>query len=88
MYVLVYSSVRPNILAINLIDNFNLILGLLADKAALTKVLLRHVVPGSLFCAGITTGKVTTAGGEQILLKGKRMRTKRGANAKVLIEIR
>merc|ERR1712119_63797 len=37
--------------------------GLLADKEALTKVLLRHVVPGALFSKGITWDIHNTAGG-------------------------
>merc|ERR1712119_172151 len=36
---------------------------LLADKEALTKVLLRHVVPGALFSKGITWDIHNTAGG-------------------------
>jgi len=40
--------------------------GLLADKEALTKVLLRHVVPGSLFYKGICWKIRDTAGDEQI----------------------
>merc|ERR1711876_18581 len=39
--------------------------GLLADKDALTKVLLRHVVPGTVFAKGV----VPTAGGEKITTK-------------------
>ena len=37
--------------------------GLLADKEALTKVLLRHVLPGALFSKGITWDIHNTAGG-------------------------
>merc|ERR1739838_1125315 len=37
--------------------------GLLADTEALTKVLLRHVVPGALFSKGITWDIHNTAGG-------------------------
>merc|ERR1712123_235084 len=40
--------------------------GLLADKEALTAVLLRHVVPGALFSKGVTWGTHTTAGGDPI----------------------
>jgi len=40
--------------------------GLLADKEALTAVLLRHVVPGALFSKGVTWGTHTTAGGDTI----------------------
>merc|ERR1712242_91925 len=40
--------------------------GLLADKEALTKVLLRHVVPGTVFAKGVGNGVVPTAGGEKI----------------------
>merc|ERR1712128_70132 len=39
---------------------------LLADKEALTAVLLRHVVPGALFSKGVTWGTHTTAGGDTI----------------------
>merc|ERR1739838_905321 len=39
--------------------------GLLADKAALTKVLLRHVLPGALFSKGITWTTHKTAGGAE-----------------------
>merc|ERR1712105_4163 len=34
--------------------------GLLADKDALTKVLLRHVVPGTVFAKGVGNGVVPT----------------------------
>jgi len=37
--------------------------GLLADKEALTKVLLRHVVPGTKFAMGVQQNKFDTAGG-------------------------
>merc|ERR1711920_1047329 len=43
--------------------------GLLADKDALTKVLLRHVVPGTVFAKGVGNGVVPTAGGEKITTK-------------------
>jgi len=39
--------------------------GLLADKEALTKVLLRHVLPGALFYKGITWETHNTAGGAE-----------------------
>merc|ERR1712083_949051 len=39
--------------------------GLLADKDALTKVLLRHVVPGTMFSKGITWTTHNTAGGAE-----------------------
>ena len=39
---------------------------LLADKEALTAVLLRHVVPGAVFSKGLSWGRVGTAGGEEI----------------------
>merc|ERR1712098_482777 len=42
---------------------------LLADKEALTQVLLRHVVPKEIFSKDITTNTVATAGGEQITAK-------------------
>lgn len=38
--------------------------GLLADKEALTAVLLRHALPGSLFSRGITWQEHKTAGGD------------------------
>merc|ERR1719489_394416 len=37
--------------------------GLLADKEALTKVLLRHVVPGTKFAMGVQQNEFDTAGG-------------------------
>ena len=40
--------------------------GLLADKEALTKVLLRHVAPGAVFAKGISLGSISTAGGEKV----------------------
>merc|ERR1711892_697607 len=40
--------------------------GLLADKEALTAVLLRHVVPGALFSKGVTWVTHTTAVGDTI----------------------
>merc|ERR1712242_483996 len=42
--------------------------GLLADKDALTAVLLRHVVPSTIMAAGIPAGRtaVATAGGEKV----------------------
>ncbi|XP_023346423.1 transforming growth factor-beta-induced protein ig-h3 [Eurytemora carolleeae] len=39
--------------------------GLLADKDALTKVLLRHVVPGTLYSKGIYWAEHKTAGGNE-----------------------
>merc|ERR1711892_1030261 len=39
--------------------------GLLADKEALTKVLLRHVLPGTLFSKGISWDTHNTAGGAE-----------------------
>merc|ERR1739838_1148338 len=39
--------------------------GLLANKAALTKILLRHVLPGALFSKGITWTTHKTAGGAE-----------------------
>jgi len=53
--------------------------GLLADKDALTKTLLRHVVPQTLFSKGLMTGTVTTAGGERIHLVGRMRHVKRSA---------
>ena len=43
--------------------------GLLADKEALTKVLLRHVAPGAVFAKGISWGNIATAGGENVCTK-------------------
>merc|ERR1712038_2136989 len=42
--------------------------GLLADKPALTAVLLRHVVPGAIFAKNVPPGETVldTAGGEKI----------------------
>merc|ERR1712077_129176 len=40
--------------------------GLLADKEALTKVLLRHVAPGAVFAKGVSWGNIATAGGEDV----------------------
>merc|ERR1712029_1163739 len=40
--------------------------GLLADKEALTGVLLRHVVPGALFSPGVTWANLATAGGVKV----------------------
>jgi len=40
--------------------------GLLADKDALTKVLLRHVVPGTVFSQGISGKTLATAGGDKL----------------------
>merc|ERR1719410_2295712 len=40
--------------------------GLLADKEALTAVLLRHALPGSLFSKGITWQEHKTAGGDLV----------------------
>jgi len=40
--------------------------GLLADKEALTAVLLRHALPGSLFSKGITWQEHKTAGGDMV----------------------
>jgi len=40
--------------------------GLLADKEALTKVLLRHVAPGAVFAKGVKYSTISTAGGENV----------------------
>jgi len=40
--------------------------GLLADKEALTKVLLRHVAPGAVFAKGVKWSNISTAGGENV----------------------
>ena len=39
---------------------------LLADKEALTKVLLRHVIAGKVLAADVKTGPIKTVGGEII----------------------
>merc|ERR1712126_160807 len=52
---------------------------LLADKEALTKVLLRHVVPGTVFSKGIKWGKYDTAGDEKIAIQ-----VYRGGQVKVI----
>merc|ERR1712180_111684 len=46
--------------------------GLLADKEALTKVLLRHVVPKKIFARQIGFNSLATAGGEKITAKKDR----------------
>lgn len=40
--------------------------GLLADKAALTKVLTYHVVPGKVMASDVKAGKVKTVQGQEI----------------------
>ena len=40
--------------------------GLLADKAALTKVLTYHVVPGKVMAKDVTAGKVKTVQGQEL----------------------
>merc|ERR1711872_935890 len=52
---------------------------LLADKEALTKVLLRHVVPGTVFSKGIKWGTYDTAGNDIIATQ-----VYRGGKVKVL----
>merc|ERR1711878_93422 len=47
--------------------------GLLADKEALTAVLLRHALPGSLFSKGITWQEHKTAGGDLVATQVFRM---------------
>merc|ERR1711872_761329 len=51
---------------------------LLSDKEALTKVLLRHVVPGTVFSNGIKSGTYDTAGDDKISAQ-----VYRGGNVKV-----
>merc|ERR1712240_595221 len=51
---------------------------LLSDKEALTKVLLRHVVPGTFFSKGIKSGTYDTAGDDKISAQ-----VYRGGNVKV-----
>merc|ERR1711964_94308 len=51
---------------------------LLSDKEALTKVLLRHVVPGTVFSKGIKSGTYDTAGDDKISAQ-----VYRGGNVKV-----
>ncbi len=43
--------------------------GLLKDKAALTKVLTYHVVPGKVMAADVKAGKVKTVQGQEITVK-------------------
>jgi len=52
---------------------------LLSDNGALTKVLLRHVVPGTVFSKGIKWGTYDTAGGDNIATQ-----VYRGGKVKVL----
>jgi uncharacterized surface protein with fasciclin (FAS1) repeats len=42
---------------------------LLADKAALTKVLTYHVVPGKVMAADVKAGKVKTVNGQELTVK-------------------
>ena len=42
------------------------LVGLLADKAALTKVLTYHVVPGKVMAKDVTAGKVKTVQGQEL----------------------
>ena len=44
---------------------------LLADKAALTKVLTYHVVPGKVMAADVKTGKVKTVEGQELTVTTK-----------------
>lgn len=44
---------------------------LLADKAALTKILTYHVVPGKVMAADVKPGKVKTVEGEEITISVK-----------------
>jgi uncharacterized surface protein with fasciclin (FAS1) repeats len=43
--------------------------GLLKDKAALTKVLTYHVVPGKVMAADVKAGKVKTVNGQELTVK-------------------
>lgn len=45
---------------------------LLADKAALTKVLTYHVVPGRILARDVRTGEVKTAQGQPVSIKADR----------------
>jgi len=45
---------------------------LLADKAALTKVLTYHVVPGKVMAADVKSGKVKTVQGQSLNIKASR----------------
>lgn len=49
---------------------------LLKDKAALTKILTYHVVPGKVMAADVKPGKVTTAEGSDLTVKmmGKKVK--------------
>ena len=44
---------------------------LLADKAALTKVLTYHVVPGKVMAADVKAGKVKTVEGQELTVTTK-----------------
>merc|ERR1712051_1100969 len=64
--------------------------GLLADKDALTAVLLRHVVPGAALKAGdVAVGdtKVKTAGGEEITVSRTRYLKIKSATAKTGVAV-
>jgi uncharacterized surface protein with fasciclin (FAS1) repeats len=61
---------------------------LLANKAALTKVLLRHVIGARLECKDLTAGPVKTVGGETLIVgvSGQKITftNANGANASVV----
>ena len=60
-----FTVLAPNNAAFEKIDPADLE-ALLADKEALTKVLLRHVIAGKVVAADVTSGPIETVGGEII----------------------
>ena len=60
-----FTVLAPNNAAFDKIDP-NVLAQLLADKEALTKVLLRHVIAGKVLAADVKTGPIKTVGGEII----------------------
>ena len=60
-----FTVLAPNNAAFEKIDPADLE-ALLADKEALTKVLLRHVIAGKVVAADVPTGPIETVGGEII----------------------
>merc|ERR1712240_446033 len=62
---------------------------LLADKEALTSVLLRHVVPGTVFSKGIKSGAYETAGGDKIstqVYRGGKVKVSSSSGSSSVIE--
>jgi len=60
-----FTVLAPNNEAFDKIDPA-VLAALLADKEALTKVLLRHVIAGKILAADVKTGPIKTVGGEII----------------------